>query len=135
LAKPEWGTKRLCQSCGERFYDLKRNPITCPKCQAVHAGDRAAKPRRAPVPVAVAPAVAAPERKIEDTNDPPVAAEDTEEVVVSSDSEADGANSGDDDDIVVEDKGGDDNLIEDTLEGDNDDIAVVNESVEKEETI
>jgi uncharacterized protein (TIGR02300 family) len=123
VAKPEWGTKRLCQSCGERFYDLKRNPITCPNCEAVHAGDRVAKPRRAPVPVAVAPAVAAPEKKIEDTNDTPVAAEDTERVVVSSDNEADGAD------------GGDDNLIEDTLEGDNDDIAVVNESVEKEETI
>ena len=126
MAKPEWGTKRLCQSCGERFYDLKRNPITCPNCEAVHAGDRVAKPRRAPVPVA------APEKKLEDINDTPVAAEDTEEVVVSSDSETDGVN---ENNIVIDDKGVDDNLIEDTLEGDNDDIAVVNESVEKEETI
>jgi uncharacterized protein (TIGR02300 family) len=35
VAKPEWGTKRLCTSCGARFYDLNRQPIECPKCQTV----------------------------------------------------------------------------------------------------
>ena len=30
LAKPEWGTKRICQSCGARFYDFGRSPIVCP---------------------------------------------------------------------------------------------------------
>ena len=35
LAKPEWGTKRICQSCGARFYDFGRSPITCPACGAV----------------------------------------------------------------------------------------------------
>lgn len=34
MAKPEWGAKRLCASCGERFYDLQRDPITCPDCGA-----------------------------------------------------------------------------------------------------
>jgi uncharacterized protein (TIGR02300 family) len=29
------GTKRVCQSCGSKFYDLNRDPITCPICQAV----------------------------------------------------------------------------------------------------
>ncbi len=28
------GTKRTCQSCDERFYDLTINPITCPHCGA-----------------------------------------------------------------------------------------------------
>jgi uncharacterized protein (TIGR02300 family) len=32
VAKPELGTKRLCASCGARFYDLSKTPITCPKC-------------------------------------------------------------------------------------------------------
>ena len=32
MAKPELGTKRLCASCGARFYDLSKTPITCPKC-------------------------------------------------------------------------------------------------------
>jgi len=35
LAKPEWGTKRICQSCGARFYDFGRSPILCPTCGAV----------------------------------------------------------------------------------------------------
>jgi uncharacterized protein (TIGR02300 family) len=28
------GTKRTCQSCDERFYDLGRAPIECPYCGA-----------------------------------------------------------------------------------------------------
>ena len=35
MAKPEWGVKRTCTSCGTRFYDLRRDPIVCPKCEAV----------------------------------------------------------------------------------------------------
>jgi uncharacterized protein (TIGR02300 family) len=32
------GTKRSCQSneCGARFYDLNRNPITCPICGSIY---------------------------------------------------------------------------------------------------
>lgn len=29
------GTKRVCQSCGSKFYDLNRAPITCPICHAI----------------------------------------------------------------------------------------------------
>ncbi|MBY0281025.1 MAG: TIGR02300 family protein [Alphaproteobacteria bacterium] len=32
MVKLEWGTKRTCQSCASRFYDLHRSPIICPKC-------------------------------------------------------------------------------------------------------
>jgi len=32
MAKPELGTKRVCVSCGARFYDLAKAPATCPKC-------------------------------------------------------------------------------------------------------
>jgi uncharacterized protein (TIGR02300 family) len=35
VAKPELGTKRLCASCGAKFYDLNHSPITCPKCGTV----------------------------------------------------------------------------------------------------
>ena len=28
------GTKRTCQSCDERFYDLGHSPIQCPHCGA-----------------------------------------------------------------------------------------------------
>jgi len=35
VAKPELGIKRLCAGCGAKFYDLNRDPITCPKCGTV----------------------------------------------------------------------------------------------------
>ncbi len=37
LAKPELGTKRLCPNCGAKYYDLNRDPIMCPKCNASYA--------------------------------------------------------------------------------------------------
>ena len=36
-ARAERGTKRTCTSCGERFYDLDRDPIVCPACEFAHA--------------------------------------------------------------------------------------------------
>ncbi len=35
MAKPELGNKHQCQNCGARFFDLNKNPITCPKCGTV----------------------------------------------------------------------------------------------------
>ncbi|OJY77420.1 MAG: TIGR02300 family protein [Rhodospirillales bacterium 70-18] len=32
MAKPELGTKRVCVSCGAKFYDLGKQPAVCPKC-------------------------------------------------------------------------------------------------------
>lgn len=32
MAKPELGIKRVCVSCGARFYDLTKVPAVCPKC-------------------------------------------------------------------------------------------------------
>ena len=32
MAKIELGTKRVCVSCGARFYDLTKVPAVCPKC-------------------------------------------------------------------------------------------------------
>jgi uncharacterized protein (TIGR02300 family) len=33
MVKPEWGAKRSCPKCGERFYDLgKDEPIVCIEC-------------------------------------------------------------------------------------------------------
>lgn len=33
-SKAARGTKRTCQGCGARFYDLNRDPIICPICGA-----------------------------------------------------------------------------------------------------
>lgn len=57
MAKPEWGEKHGCDSCGGRFYDLMRQPPTCPKCGTV-AAPAESKPRRT-APRAKPPAPAA----------------------------------------------------------------------------
>lgn len=34
MVKPEWGTKRTCPKCGERFYDLgNESPVVCIECR------------------------------------------------------------------------------------------------------
>ena len=35
MSDPKLGTKRLCESCGAKFYDLAKDPILCPKCGTV----------------------------------------------------------------------------------------------------
>ncbi len=55
MAKPEWGIKRVCQSCAIKFYDLNRSPITCPKCAAPFDPEALLKSRRSrPTPPAKA---------------------------------------------------------------------------------
>lgn len=46
MSKPEWGTKRICQSCAVKFYDFGRTPIACPKCSAVFDPETLLKSRR-----------------------------------------------------------------------------------------
>ena len=49
--KPEWGTKRTCQSCGAAFYDMRRVPIVCPKCGTQFDPEVFTKTRRRAQPV------------------------------------------------------------------------------------
>ena len=46
MVKEEWGIKRQCLSCGARFYDLKKNPIICIKCETVFVPEPLLKSRR-----------------------------------------------------------------------------------------
>ena len=46
MSKPEWGTKRTCQSCGAHFYDLRKDTIICPKCGATYDPEAVLKSRR-----------------------------------------------------------------------------------------
>ena len=57
MAKPELGTKRLCASCGAKFYDLNKDPIHCPKCRAVYEVVVATRPVRPAGPVTARPPV------------------------------------------------------------------------------
>ncbi len=34
MPKEEWGVKRACPKCSVRFYDLQKDPMTCPSCGA-----------------------------------------------------------------------------------------------------
>ena len=89
MAKPELGTKRLCANCGAKFYDLNKDPIHCPKCDAVYVVATVvsrARPEQAPV-VVPRPAAAPPAEEV-------AAAEPQELETVSleeADAEAQGA--------------------------------------------
>jgi len=80
VAKPEWGTKRICQSCGAKFYDFNRSPIVCPACGATFEPEatspRARRQRPAPerAAAAAAPVVAEEAEELE-----PVVDEEVEE--------------------------------------------------------
>ncbi len=127
MAKPEWGQKRTCNSCGCRFYDLARTPITCPKCGAAVEAEVPFKVRRAssssapPEPKAVAPVVEDEVVDVEDTVD-------TEEAAVAE--EEDEAAEGEEEAAEDDETG----LIEDAsdLGVDDDDMAEVMEHMDEE---
>ena len=119
MSKPAKGTKRVCASCGARFYDLSRTPIICPACQAVYqvapppsrrGGERAAvqEAKPVPVPVAVAPSRAAPEivslDEADEADEAVVIAEE-EEIVDLGDDEVEVPAAGDEDAFLEEPEG------------------------------
>src|SRR5258708_27394780 len=77
VLKQAWGSKRQCQECGARFYDLNKDPIICPKCHKVFEPEAVKPPRRGrpqpapkkPAPAAVVPDVEVVEGYLEDTAD------------------------------------------------------------------
>lgn len=71
MARPELGTKRLCASCNTKFYDLNKDPITCPKCGALF--QPAATMRLRPETAAVAATAAAGRGKVEEVEVPELA--------------------------------------------------------------
>jgi uncharacterized protein (TIGR02300 family) len=129
VVKPEWGTKRTCQACGARFYDLRREPPACPKCGAEQTGKAAAKVRRpAAVPISKPPA------PVYDAVESPVPEEDMEVAIEELDEEEAEASFDDEDEDAgsVSASESDDALIEDASElgEDNDDMSEVMEHVD-----
>lgn len=49
MSKGARGTKRVCKSCGGRFYDLNRDPIVCPLCGATYVTESAVPEEPPPV--------------------------------------------------------------------------------------
>lgn len=132
LVNPDWGTKRVCPSCDARFYDMKREPIVCPKCQTTLDLNAAAKPKRskpAPAPAKPAP----PPAVVEAVSDEVAAAaadpvaEDAEAEAIKEDgAPVEAASDDEDEDDVMED-------VSD-LGKDEDDMAEVMEHVEDKES-
>ena len=59
MVKASWGTKRTCQNCAARFYDLNKSPIKCPKCGREHDREDFVKVRRSRSAAATAATAAA----------------------------------------------------------------------------
>lgn len=118
MAKPEWGTKRLCPSCGARFYDMKRNPVTCPTCEADVPVETASKVKKA-APVKEAAPREEPKAKPAVSDELPE--DDAIDAVIDDDIED------------IDDDDDDDTLIEDAsdLEED-DDIPEIAEHIEED---
>ena len=58
MANSKWGTKRACLGCGKPFYDMQRNPIVCPSCEApfeIIVPSRVRRQRAAAAAAAAAP--------------------------------------------------------------------------------
>lgn len=117
MSNIDLGNKLTCQSCGAKFYDLKKKNIACPKCDTAYAPEKT-KTRRAspaaPKPVVEkAPKEVTPKPKEATGNDVDAAIEQVADIEVE-----DTGDDGDDDRT----------LIQDTLDiggGDDDDIAGV----------
>ena len=87
------GVKRLCATCGTRYYDLMAKPV-CPKCQAEFYIPPPPPPRRPPKPLTrrfePAPiAAGSPEDVPENDDDAPLASVEEEDETPAEDSEAD----------------------------------------------
>ncbi|NWG25179.1 MAG: TIGR02300 family protein [Pseudorhodoplanes sp.] len=135
MAKPELGTKRLCGSCGAKFYDLSKSPIVCPKCGTIFevvVPVSRAKPDAARAAMPAAAAVVAEAAETQDAEF--VSLED-------ADAEAQGKKTAMPDDVdlaeddveVADDDDMDDAALIEEEEGDADVTDIIGDGIEKEE--
>jgi uncharacterized protein (TIGR02300 family) len=119
VAKPEWGTKRICPSCGCKFYDMQHTPCVCPKCETKFDPAQTLRGTRK---AAAAAAAAAEKEKAKNAKAKaaavPIDAEDVEDAVIEGDE--------------AEEEG--DAILEDAsdLGEDDDDMAEVMEHIDEE---
>jgi uncharacterized protein (TIGR02300 family) len=132
VAKPELGTKRLCNNCAAKFYDLNKDPIVCPKCATVLtlapiAARARGEPTRAKAPVeeeAVTPETAEAEFvSLEEADAEAQGKKGVEGEVVE------GA-----EDIEVDESLDDAAFIEEQEEGDEDVTDIIGDVADEEET-
>jgi len=133
VAKPELGTKRLCASCGAKFYDLNKDPITCPKCGTVYEVAAVAPRGR---PDAAAARAAAPAAADQEAPEPQEAEfVSLEEADAEAESGAKKQTGDGVEDVEIEEVEGDDDstFIEETEEEDTDVTEIIGGDIEDEE--
>ncbi len=102
MVKAEWGTKRTCPKCGERFYDLgKEDPVTCIECGNEWTPEPVLKSKQ-PIPFDEQE-----KKKDEKDSDSDLADDDLEDIDEDDDSPDNDVDLGGDDDLGV-DTGDDD---------------------------
>jgi uncharacterized protein (TIGR02300 family) len=115
VPKPELGTKRQCQNCGAKFFDLAKDPIVCPKCATVYQ-------------VAALPARSSARGKAVEEDEPEVETPEAELVPLE---EADAPEDEKvaavlpEDDIEVEDEAAEDDTFLEEEEEDSDDVSTL----------
>ena len=107
MVKPEWGAKRTCPKCGERFYDLgKDDPVSCIECGNEWTPEPVLKSKQ-PIPFQE-------EKKEEpEKQDSDLADDDLEDIDDDDDSPDNDVDLGGDDDLGVS-KASDDDEVDDT---------------------
>lgn len=88
MANAELGHKQRCTSCGIKFYDLNKKPITCPSCNTVFDPESLLKSRRGRGGPKQEEKVAKPD------------ADDADEAEIANESDEDGFE--DEDDVLPE---------------------------------
>ena len=132
VSKDKLGVKRICGSCGAKFYDLGKTPIICPKCGTPYEEIASPKPSAPVAPVKEAPeveevaletdeAAEADDVEVIVDDDTTVSLEDSIEDDLSEDDELDELKEFDEfeedfDDDEIDDDDGDVTLIDDNEE-------------------
>ena len=119
MSKPEWGIKRVCPSCSIKYYDFNKSPIVCPKCEFEFDPDLLLKSRkgRSIATKSEENIVSSDVQKEEETLEEDINLIENDEDILEMDDENDIQ-----DDI--------DNNIEEKINTDNDDIEIIDDSLE-----
>lgn len=104
------GLKRICMSCGARFYDLNKKPIICPSCNIEFTGEIKVKARRG---------------RIAAEEDSPIEKDAVSEDVVEAETEE---IEGDEETVSLED-------IEEEAAEDDEDAIVIEDDIDIEEDL
>ncbi|MGB1160871.1 MAG: TIGR02300 family protein [Alphaproteobacteria bacterium] len=108
----EYGTKRICQNCAARYYDLKNEPPVCPSCGTEYDPEAVMRSRRgrvAAAAVASAKDEVSPDVELEDAakpaSDDDEDDEDEEVTAVALDEVDEDTLEDGDTDLVIDDDG------------------------------